>query len=76
MHILHRRGWTCMHMHMHMHMYAHLAQARLDMCIFAEEEHAAFAEAFASETVRAQQFTASLGMGRTPTQPWQTGKGP
>lgn len=53
----------------------HTVQARLDMCIFAEDEHAMYAEAFAAETARAQQFTASLGMGRTPTQPWQTGKG-
>ena len=52
-----------------------VSMARLDMCIFEEDDHAVYAEAFAAETARAQQFTASLGMGRTPTQPWQTGKG-
>ena len=52
-----------------------VSMARLDMCIFDEDEHALYTEAFALETERAEQFTASLGMGRTPTQPWQTGKG-
>eukprot|EP00930_Biecheleria_cincta_P102458 TRINITY_DN94203_c0_g1_i1.p1 TRINITY_DN94203_c0_g1~~TRINITY_DN94203_c0_g1_i1.p1 ORF type:complete len:227 (-),score=22.38 TRINITY_DN94203_c0_g1_i1:64-744(-) len=49
--------------------------ARLDMCIFMESEYAAYAEAFESETRRAQQFTDSLDMGSTPVQPWQTGGG-
>ena len=46
-----------------------------DYNVFEEDEHARYAEAFAEETERAQQFTASLGMGHTPTQPWQTGVG-
>eukprot|EP00908_Phaeocystis_cordata_P004595 Transcript_14991.p1 GENE.Transcript_14991~~Transcript_14991.p1 ORF type:complete len:230 (-),score=40.77 Transcript_14991:47-736(-) len=48
--------------------------ARLDMCIFVESEYDLYAEAFAEETRRAQEFTDSLDLGRTPTQPWQTGR--
>ena len=48
--------------------------ARLDMCIFVESEYDLYAEAFAEETRRAQEFTESLDLGRTPTQPWQTGR--
>eukprot|EP00966_Prymnesium_polylepis_P229791 5316883-Prymnesium_polylepis.1 len=47
--------------------------ARLDMCIFMESEHDAFAAAFEEETLRAQRFADSLDMGSTPVQPWQTG---
>ena len=48
--------------------------ARLDMCIFMESEYDLYVEAFEEETQRAQEYAASLGMGRTPTQPWQTGR--
>ena len=52
--------------------------ARLDLCIFVESEYAAFVEAFEEETQRAQAFADSLGdggLGSTPVQPWQTGRG-
>ena len=48
--------------------------ARLDMCIFMESDYAAFQGAFEEETRKAQAFSDSLDMGRTPTQPWQTGR--
>ena len=48
--------------------------ARLDMCIFVESEYKLYAEAFEKETDMAQEFADSLGMGHTPTQPWQTGR--
>lgn len=40
--------------------------ARLDMCIFLEDEYAAFADAFDEETQRAAAFADSLDMGSTP----------
>ena len=40
--------------------------ARLDMCIFMEEEYDAYVEAFEDETGLAQQFAESLDMGSTP----------
>ena len=49
--------------------------ARLEMCIFVEAEYDAYVQAFEGETQRAQQFAESLGMGSTPVQPWQTGRG-
>ena len=49
--------------------------ARLDMCIFMEEELRAFKDAFKEDLERAQQFANSLDMGSTPVQPWQTGRG-
>lgn len=50
----------------------HVSVARLDMCIFVESEYALYETAFAAETRRAEEFAASLNMGSTPTQPWQT----
>ena len=38
-------------------------------------EYDAYVQAFEGETQRAQQFAESLGMGSTPVQPWQTGRG-
>eukprot|EP00316_Scyphosphaera_apsteinii_P013641 CAMPEP_0119326166 /NCGR_PEP_ID=MMETSP1333-20130426/67698_1 /TAXON_ID=418940 /ORGANISM="Scyphosphaera apsteinii, Strain RCC1455" /LENGTH=204 /DNA_ID=CAMNT_0007334393 /DNA_START=147 /DNA_END=761 /DNA_ORIENTATION=- len=40
--------------------------ARLDMCIFMENEYDAFVEAFKEETEKAQMFADSLNMGSTP----------
>jgi hypothetical protein len=48
--------------------------ARLEVCIFVEDEYAAYEAAFAEETRLAQQFADSLDMGSTPVQPWQTGR--
>ena len=40
--------------------------ARLDMCIFNEDEYDAYVDAFREETRMAQQFADSLDMGSTP----------
>ena len=40
--------------------------ARLDMCIFMEDDYDAYVEAFEDETRQAEQFVESLDMGSTP----------
>ena len=50
----------------------HVAVARLDMCIFVEDQVAAFEAAFEEEVRLTERFEESLDKGSSPTQPWQT----